>query len=229
MLGGRRGGGWDSGRARIHDHRHPPGEHEWRERVACRPRAHHRARRADPPRRAGRSQMTILITLHDVEPAVRLNARLEADGVTTALVSPLDDVRAEIRRAKPGLIVISGDLADASNVGLIRELLWEGTPVVGLMNGDDAEHRERLRALGYVELFVKPINVDDVALGVRRIVDRRELQEATRLIGQSQAFREVIVKGEQMAPLSSTVLVGGESGTGTTLGPRPPALPGPRP
>ena len=172
--------------------------------------------------------MTILITLHDVEPAVRLNARLEADGVTTALVSPLDDVRAEIRRAKPGLIVISGDLADASNVGLIRELLWEGTPVVGLMNGDDAEHRERLRALGYVELFVKPINVDDVALGVRRIVDRRELQEATGLIGESEALREVMVKVEQMAPVSSTVLVEGESGSGKELVARALALLGPR-
>ncbi|HEX9483526.1 MAG TPA: sigma 54-interacting transcriptional regulator, partial [Gemmatimonadaceae bacterium] len=172
--------------------------------------------------------MTILITLHDVEPAVRLNARLEADGVTTALVSPLDDVRAEIQRAKPGLIVISGDLADASNVGLIRELLWEGTPVAGLMNGDDAEHRERLRALGYVELFVKPINVDDVALGVRRIVDRRELQETTGLIGESEALREVMVKVEQMAPVSSTVLVEGESGSGKELVARALALLGPR-
>ena len=53
---------------------------------------------------------TILITLHDVEPAVRLNARLEGDGHTTALVSPLDDIRAEIRRAKPDLIVITGEL-----------------------------------------------------------------------------------------------------------------------
>ena len=60
---------------------------------------------------------TILLTLHDVEPAVRLNARLEGDGHTTALVSPLDDIRAEIRRAKPNLIVISGELHDAANVG----------------------------------------------------------------------------------------------------------------
>ena len=41
--------------------------------------------------------MTVLITLHDVEPAVRLNARLEADGIETAVVSPLDDVRADIK------------------------------------------------------------------------------------------------------------------------------------
>ena len=68
--------------------------------------------------------MTVLITLHDVEPAVRLNARLEGDGVETVMVSPLDDMRAEIRRAKPELIVFSGELTDVSNVALVREQLW---------------------------------------------------------------------------------------------------------
>ena len=65
--------------------------------------------------------MTVLITLHDVEPAVRLNARLEAEGIETVLVSPLDDVRAEIKRAKPTLIFITGDLTDSANVGVLRE------------------------------------------------------------------------------------------------------------
>jgi DNA-binding response OmpR family regulator len=59
--------------------------------------------------------MSVLITLHDVEAAVRLNARLEAAGIETALVSPLDDVRAEIRRARPSLILITGDLSDSSS------------------------------------------------------------------------------------------------------------------
>ena len=172
--------------------------------------------------------MSVLITLHDVEPAVRLNARLEADGVTTVLVSPLDDMRAEIKRAKPELIVLSGELTDASNVTLVRELLWDGTPVVGLVDGDHTPHRERLRAVGYVELFAKPIVVDDVAIGVRRIMERHALQELTGLIGESEPLREVMVKVEQMAPVSSTVLVEGESGTGKELVARALAALGPR-
>ncbi len=172
--------------------------------------------------------MSVLITLHDVEPAVRLNARLEADGATTVLVSPLDDMRAEIRRAKPELIVLSGELTDTSNVALVRELLWDGTPVVGLVEGDDAAQRERLRAVGYVELFSKPIVVDDVAIGVRRIMERHSLQEMTGLIGESEPLREVMVKVEQMAPVSSTVLVEGESGTGKELVARALAALGPR-
>jgi len=172
--------------------------------------------------------MSVLITLHDVEPAVRLNARLEADGVETVVVSPLDDMRAEIKRAKPNLIVLSADLTDPANLTLLREMLWDGTPVVGLMDGDDPAQRERLRSLGYVDLFPKPIVVDDVALGVRRIMERHALQEMTGLIGESEPLREVMVKVEQMAPVSSTVLIEGESGTGKELVARALAALGPR-
>jgi DNA-binding NtrC family response regulator len=172
--------------------------------------------------------MTVLITLHVVEPAVRLNARLEGDGVQTVLVSPLDDMRAEIRRAKPELIVFSGELTDVSNVALVREQLWDGVPVVGLVDVTDAAQRDRLRALGYVDLFAKPISVDDVAIGVRRIMERHALQRMTGLIGESEPLREVMVKVEQMAPVSSTVLVEGESGTGKELVARALASLGPR-
>ncbi|MEO6528396.1 MAG: sigma-54 dependent transcriptional regulator [Gemmatimonadaceae bacterium] len=161
--------------------------------------------------------MTVLITLHDVEPAVRLNANLEGAGITTALVSPLDDIRAEVKRSKPNLIIITGDLADAANVGLLREQLWAGIPVVGLMVGDDTGQRERFRAMGFVELFTKPIAIDEVALSVRRVIERHALQESTGLIGESEALREVMVKVDQMAPVSSTVLIEGESGTGKEL------------
>ena len=172
--------------------------------------------------------MSVLITLHDVEPAVRLNARLEAQGVATAVVSPLDDVRAEIKRAKPDLIVVSGQLGDADNVGLLREQLWSGVPMVGLPDTTDPLQLERFRAMGYVELYPKPIAVDDVALELRRLMERHALQEATGLIGESEPMREVMVKVEQMAPVSSTVLVEGESGTGKELVARALASLGPR-
>ena len=48
--------------------------------------------------------MKVLSTLTDVEPAVRLNGMLERGGYETALVSPIDDVRAAIRRESPDLV-----------------------------------------------------------------------------------------------------------------------------
>jgi DNA-binding NtrC family response regulator len=58
---------------------------------------------------------------------------------------------------------------------------------------------------------------DDVAGGVRRLLERQRLAALTGLHGESAAIREVLVKVAQMAPVSSTVLIEGESGTGKEL------------
>src|SRR6185503_18625592 len=150
--------------------------------------------------------MTVLLTLHDVEPAVRINAVLEQEGVETAVVSPLDDIQGAIRRAKPDIIVFSSDLTDPSIVSLVKTQLWEGAAAVGLTDSVDAAHLERLRTIGYVDVFAKPVNIDEVVGGIHRILERRRLQRLTGLIGDSEAMREVMVQVEQMAPVSSTVL-----------------------
>jgi DNA-binding NtrC family response regulator len=161
--------------------------------------------------------MKVLITLTDVEPAVRLNGMLERAGYQTALVSPVDDVRAAIRRESPDLVVLTGGLVDTSNVQLVRDLLWDGVSVVGLADIVDPGLHDRLRALGFVEVYAKPEDLEEVLTGIRRILDRRRLAVETGLIGESEAMREVLVKIEQMAPVSSTVLLEGESGTGKEL------------
>ncbi|HEX7980186.1 MAG TPA: sigma-54 dependent transcriptional regulator, partial [Gemmatimonadaceae bacterium] len=92
-----------------------------------------------------------------------------------------------------------------------------GIPVVGLTDSDDPAQLNGLFALGFVDLFVKPIVVDEVADSLARLLERHALQEATGLIGESEPLREVMVKVEQMAPVSSTVLIEGESGSGKEL------------
>jgi len=161
--------------------------------------------------------MKVLLTLQDVEPAVRINAVLEREGVDTALVSPLDDIRSALRREKPDIIVFSGELSDPSTLAIVKEQLWDGAAVVGLADNVDTAHVERLRGLGYVDVFRKPVNLEEVIGGLRRLLERRRLQQLTGLIGESDAMREVMVQVEQMAPVSSTVLIEGESGTGKEL------------
>lgn len=172
--------------------------------------------------------MKILLTLQDVEPAVRLNALLEQEGVETALVSPLDDIRAALKREKPDVIVFTGDLADPATIAVVKEQLWEGVAVVGLSDHTEPAHVERLRTMGYVDVFPKPINVEEVSGGLHRLLERRRLQQITGLIGESDAMREVMVRVEQMAPVSSTVLIEGESGTGKELVARAIAMLSPR-
>jgi DNA-binding NtrC family response regulator len=161
--------------------------------------------------------MKSLITLTDVECAVRLNAALEQSGIETVMVSPLDDIRREIKRSKPDVVVLTGAIADANNIQLVREQLWEGVSVIGLADVDDAELRERLKQFGFVDVYAKPVATQDLVDIVKRALDRKRLVEITGLIGQSNAIREVLVKIEQMAPVSSTVMIEGESGTGKEL------------
>jgi DNA-binding NtrC family response regulator len=159
----------------------------------------------------------VLLTLNDVEPAVRLNAALEAEGTETAVVSPLDDMRSTLKREKPDAIVFSGDLMEPATVALIKELLWQGVACIGLADIVDAEHLERLRLIGYSDIYPKPVKIPEVLAGIRGILERRRLQQLTGLMGESEGMREVMVQIEQMAPVSSTVLVEGESGTGKEL------------
>ena len=104
--------------------------------------------------------MKVLIFLTDVEPAIRLNAQLERVGAETAVVSPLDDVRGAIRREKPDVIVMTGALVDPQNVALVREMLWENVPVVGLADVRDPEIDARLHAIGFADVFAKPIVIE---------------------------------------------------------------------
>jgi DNA-binding NtrC family response regulator len=161
--------------------------------------------------------LKVLITLTDVEPAVRLNALLEANTIQTAVVSPFDDLRAELKRFKPDLIVLTGNLGDTGLQQIVRDQLWEGTAIIGLADVEDPALREQLRTLGFTDVYTKPISADELYLAVRQALDRKRLMEATGLIGQSQAIAEVLLKIEQIAPVSSTVIIEGESGTGKEL------------
>ncbi len=161
--------------------------------------------------------MKVLITLTDVEPAVRLNALLERDGIATAVVSPMDDLPSAVKREKPDVIVVTGNLLDPPTQALVRQQLWDGAAVLGLADVGDRDVQHRLRAAGFSEVIVKPVAPEELSERVQALLRRRELAERTGLYGESEAVREVLVKVEQMAPVSSTVLIEGESGTGKEL------------
>jgi DNA-binding NtrC family response regulator len=159
----------------------------------------------------------VLITLTDIEPAVRLNALLEAAGIKTSTVSPMDDVNAAVKRERPDVIVFTGNLLDAQVLALVRQQLWDGAAVLGLADIGDPHLDARLRALGFSEVLTKPVAAEELATRVKALLDRRRLAEETGLFGESEAVREVLVKIVQIAPVTSTVLIEGESGTGKEL------------
>ena len=158
-----------------------------------------------------------LITMDDLEVGVPVNAALEGAGFTTAMVSSLDDLRTAFRRADPEVVVLTGGLHERPARELTALAQERDVATLGLVESAAHEPVRAAQALGLTAALTKPVAPADVATAVQRLLERRRLQERTGILGNSAAIQEVLVKIEQMAPVSSTVLVEGESGTGKEL------------
>jgi DNA-binding NtrC family response regulator len=162
----------------------------------------------------------VLITTDDLEHAVRSNATLEQSGFDTAMVSSLDDVRQAVRDprrpAPPDAIILTGGLHEPTAQRLVAAAHDHSVSTLGLVEPTDDPKRVG-HELGLTAWLVKPADPTEVAATVRRLIERRRLQQRTGILGESPPIQEVLVKIEQMAPVTSTVLIEGESGTGKEL------------
>jgi len=160
----------------------------------------------------------ILITTDDLEHAVRINAALEAAGFHTTLASTLDEARQALRRdPPPDCVVVTGGLHESGAAQLLTLARDRSVSTLGLVEETEPDAKGLARRLGLTGYLDKPADPAEVAATVRRLIERRKLQQRTGIIGESPAIQEVLVKIEQMAPVTSTVLIEGESGTGKEL------------
>ncbi|MEO6055944.1 MAG: sigma-54 dependent transcriptional regulator, partial [Gemmatimonadales bacterium] len=159
----------------------------------------------------------ILITMDDLSTAVPLNAAFETAGFSTAMFSSLDDGPRTVRRESPELVILTGAVHEPHAVQLAALARDAEISTLALLEPTDSERAERVGRLGVTETMMKPVTPDDAVATARRLIDRRGLQERTGIVGESAPIQEMLVKIEQMAPVSSTVLIQGESGTGKEL------------
>src|SRR5215212_5150871 len=159
----------------------------------------------------------ILITMDDLSTAVPLNAAFEAAGFSTAMFSYLDDGPRTVRRASPELVILTGAVHEPHALQLAALARDAEISTLALLEPTDSERAERVGRLGVTETMMKPVAPDDAVATARRLIERRHLQERTGIVGESAPIQEVLVKIEQMAPVSSTVLIQGESGSGKEL------------
>src|SRR5437773_1871960 len=160
----------------------------------------------------------ILITTDDLEHAVRINAGVEAAGFHTTLAHTLDEARQALRRdPPPDCVVVTGGLHESGAAQLLTLARDRSVSTLGLVEETEPDAKGLARRLGLTGYLDKPADPAEVAATVRRLIERRKLQQRTGIIGESSAIQEVLVKIEQMAPVSSTVLIEGESGTGKEL------------
>ncbi len=156
--------------------------------------------------------------MDDLETAVRINAALEEAGYRTVMVSTHDDARGALRRETPDLVILTGAVHEPPVRQLAAQARDAEISTVALLEATDPVGAEREQTVVDVtELVIKPAVPSEMVHLVERLIERRQLQQRTGIIGESAAIQELLVRIEQMAPVSSTVLVQGESGTGKEL------------
>ncbi len=158
----------------------------------------------------------VVVTTEDLEPAVRLRAGFEQAGLGVELLTSGEtfaDVTGTVT-----LLVLTGGLRERRAASLIRAAHDSGrVPVIGLVEPSQRPSREACRQLGISECFTKPIDVEEVVLVGRRLVERERLREITGIVGHTDLMEEVLERVVQIASVDSTVVVQGESGTGKEL------------
>jgi DNA-binding NtrC family response regulator len=159
----------------------------------------------------------ILLSMDDLETAVRVNAALEAAGYTTTMVSSLDDARSAMRRANPDLVLLTGAVYEPPARQLAQLSHDAEISTLALLEPTDSGPGARDEHLHATALLSKPVGPEEVVQTIGRLIERRQLQRRTGIMGESPAIQELLIKIEQMAPVSSTVLIQGESGTGKEL------------
>ena len=159
----------------------------------------------------------VLVTTDDLEQAVQVNAQLEAAGFDTAMITDFDDAREALRAREPDCLVVTGGLHEAGAARLLALARDRAISTLGLVETTEPDPVGLSTEIGLTAYLEKPSDAAEVVREVRRLIERRKLQQRTGILGESPAIQEVLVKIEQMAPVSSTVLVEGESGTGKEL------------
>ncbi len=153
---------------------------------------------------------TVLISTHALELAGKLRDAFREAGHSVRLVTDLADVEREGGR---GLLVLTGEEDHGSaGASLSRWMAVADVPVLLLKEGAPSVDGE-----GVLEVFPPQVEPDEVVLTGRKAMERRKLQEATGIVGNTDAMREAMERVVQIAPVESTVLITGESGTGKEL------------
>src|SRR5256885_17041266 len=153
----------------------------------------------------------------DREPAARATGQLEGEGSATPLTASLEEARSALKRYEPEAIVLTGGLHEGAAQQMLALPRDCAVSRRGLVELTEPDPKAIARTLGLTGWLRKPSDAGEVVATVKRLIERRRLQQRTGIIGESPAIQEVLVKIEQFAPVSSTVLIEGESGTGKEL------------
>jgi DNA-binding NtrC family response regulator len=177
--------------------------------------------------------MSLVLLIDDEEKITRiLKEALTAEGYDVETSSGAEEALPLIEKGGVDIILCDLRLGGMDGIELLRRSreISPGTDFVMMTAYASASTAVEAMKLGAYEYLIKPFQIDEVILLLKRISERRELMIENlalrkrispagggRLLGGSAGIRGVIDMIGKVAPTSTPVLIQGESGTGKEL------------
>jgi two-component system response regulator AtoC len=172
---------------------------------------------------------SILVVDDDRSFRVLADSALVTEGFDVRTAASLNKARAEIDAAAPDVIILDRRLPDGDGIALLQELRDNG-PLASLVivvtaYGDIDSAVSALQS-GAVDYLTKPIQVADLVVKIRKVLETRGLRDRLALatgagtqpsevLPRSRAMREVCAQLERVSESPLTpVLLAGPSGAG---------------
>jgi two-component system nitrogen regulation response regulator NtrX len=172
------------------------------------------------------------IVIVDDEPNIRSSLRLilEGEGYGITVCSSLAEFQPQRAPGRADLYLLDVRLPDGNGIDVLRSLKQNEDPTPVVMISGHATIRDAVEATrnGAFDFLEKPLARDRVLLVVKNAIERSDLQrenqryrelvgDAPKMIGHSDAFRQVVRQATRVARSDAGVLLTGESGTGKEL------------
>jgi DNA-binding NtrC family response regulator len=163
-----------------------------------------------------------------------LKSRLEEDGLSVREAETGAEAIEQLSGSDFDLVILDHRLPDTTGLLILERIRqdWPDTMVVMMTAYGTVEDAVHAMKLGAIDYLTKPVNLDELALIVRKALDtgrlRREVQHLRRerrqmhgeseIVGSSDAMREVLRLVDKVcASQAATILLEGESGTGKNV------------
>jgi DNA-binding NtrC family response regulator len=182
---------------------------------------------------AARQKPTVLVVEDELDALQLMADALEADGFAVAQTGSGADALERLRGFAYDALIVDLRLPDADGMEILNEALtlYPGIRAVVITGFGGVSDAVQAIKRGALDFFIKPFQLGQLSRVLQVAFEQRRLQEENadlrsqltarysfdRIIGNSAPMRHVFATLELVAPMMSTVLIQGETGTGKEL------------
>jgi two-component system response regulator HydG len=172
---------------------------------------------------------TLLIIDDDAVFNGLLRRQIESMGFSTVGAGTWAEAQQRLGEIEPDAIILDFRLPDSNATKILAEIRHQ-YPVIVLTGYGSIPNAVNAIREGAADFLTKPVNVDELEMTVRHVLETAELRESNQfyrtqlaahrpgpMVFDSAAMREVQAMVDAVGPTDTTVLVLGESGTGKEL------------